>query len=216
MSVGPVVRRMFGPYETNISHAWRSIFVSVDEFVRQIKTWAPGAKQILEVGCGEGAVTGALRVAFPEAEITGIDITSKVGRLFAGDSGSVRFLQCTVQELAAREAGQFDLAVICDVLHHVPSPARQDLLNAVQRTLTTAGNVVFKDWERSCSPIHWLCYTSDRWITGDRVQYMSRSEMFSLFELSFGRGAIQAETRISPWHNNVAALVRSTGHLIPK
>lgn len=209
MPLGPAVRRIFGPYEADVSHAWRSIFVSVDAFVQQVQTWAPRSKQILEVGCGEGAVTGALRVAYPESAITGIDVISRVGRLFPGDPGSARFLQCTVQELAVREAGQYDLAVICDVLHHVPSPARQDLLDAVRRTLAPVGTVVFKDWERSYSPIHWLCYASDRWITGDHVQYMSRNEMLALFELSFGPGTILAEARIAPWRNNVAGLVRS-------
>jgi hypothetical protein len=67
---------------------------------------------------------------------------------------------------------------------------------------------VFKDWERNSSPIHWLCDAWDRWLTGDRVSYMTFLEMRERLIHGFGKGALD-EARIGPWANNVAALVRS-------
>jgi hypothetical protein len=100
------------------------------------------------------------------------------------------------------------LAVLCDVLHHVPLPARQDLLRSIRRTLTLDGVFVFKDWERNTTLIHWLCHASDRWLTGDRVSYMTCAEIHEHLTRSFGETALAAEVRLRPWRNNLAILVR--------
>ena len=208
MSVGAFVRSLFGPYERQISELYRSIFFDAEDFVRRVQTWQPDARAILEVGCGEGAVSERLARAFPHAEITGIDITPRVGRLYAGAPGRVRFLECTAEALAAAEPGRYDLVVLADVLHHVPEPVRRPLLDSIRRLLSPGGSLVFKDWEKKPTPIHWLCYASDRWLTGDRIRYMSRGEAHAYLAASFGQNAIRAEARTLPWSHNMAALVR--------
>ena len=149
MPLGPLIRGLFGPYEANISDAWRSMFVSIDAFIQQMLAWVPTAQKVLEVGCGEGAVTAALRVAYPQAAITGIDITPRVGRLYTGNPDNVRFRNCTIQDFAARDGGRYDLVVLCDVLHHIPVALRAEILVAVRQTLAPNGGFVVKDWERS-------------------------------------------------------------------
>ena len=152
--------------------------------------------------------TERLAAAYPEAEITAIDITPRIGRLYDGPRDRVRFVQRTVQEIAAREPGHYHLAVLCDVLHHVPLAARQDLLRAIRRTLTSDGVFVFKEWERNATLIHWLCHASDHWLTGDRVSYMTCSDIRERLTRSFGDEALVAEVRLRPWRNNLAILVR--------
>jgi 2-polyprenyl-6-hydroxyphenyl methylase/3-demethylubiquinone-9 3-methyltransferase len=207
MKLGPSIRRLFGPYERRITDAYRSIYIDIDAFVRQLQRWKPDAIRILEVGCGEGAVTERLAAAYPDAQITAIDITPRVGRLFQGSLSRVRFVRCDVQEIAAA-GDQYDLVVLSDVLHHVPGSHRQELLDATRRTLAPRGSFVFKDWERNLAPIHWLCYASDRWLTGDRISYMSRNEMREHLKRSFGDAALLDETRVKPWWNNLATLVQ--------
>jgi 2-polyprenyl-3-methyl-5-hydroxy-6-metoxy-1,4-benzoquinol methylase len=199
---------MFGPYERQISEAYRSIYIDIDAFVELMRQWKPRANRILEVGCGEGAVTQRLNTTYPDAKITAIDITPRVGRLYRGLLDNVRFSQCGVQEIAATEAGQYDLVVLSDVLHHVPLELRQGLLDAVRTALAPKGTLVFKDWQRNRAPIHWLCYASDRWLTGDRISYMTRTEMRERLSLAFGEAALVAEARVAPWWNNIATLVR--------
>ena len=208
MPLGPTIRRMFGPYERQISEVYRSIFIDIDAFVGKIREWQPSARKILEVGCGEGAVTERLRLAYPGAGIKAIDITPRLGRLYRGAHDSVQFSECTVQEIAAREPGQYDLVVLSDVMHHVPVELRQSIFDAVRTTLAPGGTFVFKDWERANTPIHWTCYASDRWLTGDRVVYMQREEMRQRLVDSFGKAALVAEARLAPWRNNLAMLVR--------
>jgi 2-polyprenyl-6-hydroxyphenyl methylase/3-demethylubiquinone-9 3-methyltransferase len=81
-------------------------------------------------------------------------------------------------------------------------------MDSIRVTLAPNGNLVFKDWERNRTPIHWLCYASDRWLTGDRIQFMTRAEMRSILARSFGECALIAESRVAPWWNNIATLVR--------
>jgi trans-aconitate methyltransferase len=211
MKIGPLVRRMFGPYERQISEFYRSIYINIDAFVELVVQWKPAPSKILEVGCGEGAVTQRLHAAYPGAEITAIDITPRVGRLYRGSLDGVRFMKCAVQEIAATEPGRYDLVVLSDVLHHVPTELRQGLLDAIRTAMAPNGTLVFKDWQKNYAPIHWLCYASDRWLTGDRISYMTREEMRERLANSFDDGALAAEARIGPWWNNLAILVRPPG-----
>jgi 2-polyprenyl-3-methyl-5-hydroxy-6-metoxy-1,4-benzoquinol methylase len=208
MNLGPIVRRMFGPYERQISEAYRSIYIDIDAFVELMRRWKPNAKKILEVGCGEGAVTQRLIAAYSDASITAIDITPRLGRLYRGPPSRVRFIRCTVQQIVSHEPAQFELIVLSDVLHHVPFELRQGLLDAIRMALAPQGTLIFKDWQRNHAPIHWLCYASDRWLTGDRISYMTRGEMRECLSHTFGGAAIVDEARIGPWWNNLAMLVR--------
>lgn len=135
MALGRLIRGAFGPYERWVSETYRSIYVDIDDFAGRVRQWTPAARRILEVGCGEGAVTERLRITYPDAKITGIDIMPRVGRLYRGPLEGIRFLQCSVQNIAATEPGQYDLAVLCDVLHHIPVALRKGLLEAVRTTL---------------------------------------------------------------------------------
>jgi trans-aconitate methyltransferase len=208
MPIGPAIRRAFGPFEHRVTAAYRSIYVDLDDYVDAVVAWMPDAREILEVGCGEGAVTERLAAAYPDARITAIDITPRVGRLYRGPTDRVRFRQCTVQEIAAQEAGRFDLAMIADVVHHVPLELRKGLLDAARDCLAPGGSLIFKEWERSRTPIHWMCHASDRWLTGDRVSFMSRDEGRALLAQSFDEGALVDERRVAPWRNNIMTLVR--------
>jgi trans-aconitate methyltransferase len=173
-----------------------------------IGQWAPDARNILEVGCGEGAVTERLRDRYPQAQITAIDVTPRLGRLFRGETERVRFIQAPVQEIAASQPHSFDLVILSDVLHHVPLPLRDSLLAAIGQALAPGGVFAFKDWIRDNSPIHWACEASDRVLTGDDVAYLTAAGMRSLLDQHFGADPLRQERRVRPWSNNLAILVR--------
>ena len=85
---------------------------------------------------------------------------------------------------------------------------RRPLLDTIKGLLAPDGRLAFKEWERNFTPIHWLGYLSDRWITGDRISYMSRNEILDRIAQSFGRDSVIAEQRVRPWRNNLSVLVR--------
>jgi 2-polyprenyl-6-hydroxyphenyl methylase/3-demethylubiquinone-9 3-methyltransferase len=208
MAIGPAVRRAFGPFEHQITEAYRSIYVDLDDYVAAVKEWVPKASAILEVGCGEGAVTERLTAAYPNARITAIDITPRVGRLFRGPADRVTFEQRTVQEIAAESPRSFDMVMIADVIHHVPMELRSEIIDAARQALAPGGAFIFKEWERTSTPIHWMCVASDRWLTGDEVSFLTRDEGRALLARSFNPEALVAERRVAPWRNNLMTLVR--------
>ena len=209
MPIGPQVRRLFGPYEHGIAELYRRFFIDLDNFAELMHEWIPEAKTILEVGCGEGAMTERIVKAYPSASVTAIDITPKAGRLYRGNPAAVTFRQETVEAVASREPASFDLVVLCDVIHHVPVNLRPSVLSAIRRSLVPNGILLFKDWAISSTPVHWLCNFSDRYLTGDDVTYYTTSGLEKMLTDSFGRGAVRQIKTVPPWRNNVAFLVQS-------
>jgi 2-polyprenyl-6-hydroxyphenyl methylase/3-demethylubiquinone-9 3-methyltransferase len=210
MPIGPTVRRLFGPLEGPVTDLYRAFFVDLGDQVRRVRRWAPAACDILEIGCGEGAVCGRLASAYPSARVTGIDITPRAGRLCRRDPGRVRFATTTAAALADSDAGKYDLVLICDVLHHVPWAAHTEFLRAAGRLLRPGGSLVVKDWELVPNVGHTLCEFSDRALTGDDVRYGTADDFRRLFEGVFGPRSVRGEARVPPWRNNLMFLVRPT------
>jgi len=208
MRPGPLIRRLFGPYERKVAEAYRRVFIDLDDFGDLLQFWLPYPVNILEVGCGEGAMTERLAGMYPAASVTGIDITPNVGRLYPGDAARVTFLQQSAEDIARHQPGAFDLVVLCDVLHHVPPSERHALLRAIDRAMAPGGSLAVKDWIVSSSPIHWLCWSADRLLTGDDVHFFTPSSLNELLIGEFGPGAIREEAVVRPWRNNLAFLVR--------
>lgn len=207
MPLGSFVRSLLGPFERPVSEAYRGLFVDLSALARQIRKWAP-AEEILEVGCGEGALTERLAGAYPEARLTGIDITPKVGRMFAGDESRVTFKVQTIGDFAATSPRSVDLLVISDVLHHVPWEMHKSFLEESRQAIRPGGFMVFKDWARTSTPIHYLCHFTDVFITGDRVRHRTVPQHRELILEVFGDGSIIDEMWIRPWTNNATFLVR--------
>lgn len=204
MGIGAAVRKAFGPYEHQISDAYREIYMSLNDYADKLRHWAPHATRILEVGGGEGAVTEILAQRYPDAQILSIDIMPQVGRLYRGRSEGVEFREATVQQIAAEQPQQFDLVILSDVVHHIPKDQRQEVLNAVSRCVAPNGHFVLKDWARKPTPIHWLCYASDRWLTGDKIAYLTPPEMKQLAADAAPTLQAEGEYSIGPWSNNFA------------
>jgi 2-polyprenyl-3-methyl-5-hydroxy-6-metoxy-1,4-benzoquinol methylase len=208
MSIGSRVRAMFGKHEPLVANLWRSMFLDLDDWTAKVRSWHPNPRRVLEVGCGEGYSTERLAHAFPDAEIVAIDIMPQVGRLYHGPKGRVEFRMQTAEDLAEREPGAFDLVIMCDVIHHVPEEIRTSVLGSVRTLLAPGGRFAVKDWARSITPIHWLCFGSDRWLTGDRVRFLKPNEARSLLAEVFGSEAVRSSGSVKPWRNNYAFLVQ--------
>ena len=206
MPIGPIVRNLLGPLERPVSELYRSFFIDLFDLARQTQQWVSASK-ILELGSGEGALAERLAEEFPNAHITGIDISSKVGRMFKGDSSRVAFKQITIQDFAKDNVASFDLLVVCDVMHHIPLEYHKEILTAARMTLKPGGALIFKDWDRNSTLVNFFCYVSDRYITGDHIHYKTAEEWRELIKDVFGINSIKSEVRIRPHKNNIAFLV---------
>ena len=202
MGIGASVRRAFGPWERPVASAYRAIYLDLADLERVLARQVPRAASILEVGGGEGAVTELLARTFGEARILSIDITPRIGRLYAGRKDLVEFRQASVSEIADDQPASFDLVVLSDVLHHVPQNLRESFLGDIAHCVAPGGQLVIKEWARTAAPIHWLCYASDRWLTGDRIAFMTPDELRALVGRAVPGLQHAGEGEIAPWANN--------------
>ncbi len=82
-------------------------------------------KKVVDVGCGGGILAEAM--AKLGANVKGIDLAEKplkVAQLHGLESGvAVDYEAISAEDLAAREAGQYDVVTCMEMLEHVPDPA---------------------------------------------------------------------------------------------
>jgi len=48
MRPGPLIRRLFGPYERQVAEAYKRLFVDLDDFADLLRLWVPHPGRILE------------------------------------------------------------------------------------------------------------------------------------------------------------------------
>ncbi len=199
-----------GPLEPVVTDCYRLLFFDMAAFARELCHLST-PRRVLEVGCGEGALVTHLARLWPAARIDGIDLTSRLGRMYRGDRARVRFQRLAVEDFAAADPGGMDLVVLCDVLHHIPWDRHPGIFAAAARVLRPGGLVVVKEWVRDGNPAYWLGYFSDRYITGDRIRYGTREEWVQALRAAFGPSALQREFAIAPWSCNRAFVLLGKG-----
>ena len=106
-------------------------------------------KQVCDVGCGGGIL--AESIAKKGATVTGIDLSEKalkVADLHRLESGiKVRYELISAEELAAREAGQYDVVTCMEMLEHVPDPAA--IVQACAKLVKPGGHIFFSTLNRN-------------------------------------------------------------------
>lgn len=106
-------------------------------------------KQVCDVGCGGGIL--AESIAKKGATVTGIDLSEKalkVADLHSLESGiKVRYELISAEDLAAREAGQYDVVTCMEMLEHVPDPAA--IVKACAKLVKPGGHIFFSTLNRN-------------------------------------------------------------------
>ena len=116
------------------------------DWIRQYADLA--GRRVVDIGCGGGILTEAM--AATGANVTGIDMAEAplaVARLHLIESGAqVDYRRATAEELAAREAGEFDVVTCLEMLEHVPFPA--DVIRSCAE-IVKPGDVFFSTINRT-------------------------------------------------------------------
>ncbi len=106
-------------------------------------------KKVCDVGCGGGIL--AESIAKKGATVTGIDLSEKalkVADLHSLESGiKVRYELISAEELAAREAEQYDVVTCMEMLEHVPDPAA--IVKACAKLVKPGGHIFFSTLNRN-------------------------------------------------------------------
>jgi 2-polyprenyl-6-hydroxyphenyl methylase/3-demethylubiquinone-9 3-methyltransferase len=107
-----------------------------------------GARAV-DIGCGGGILAEAM--AATGATVTGIDMAEgplAVARLHQLESGTdIDYRRATAEELAAAEAGQYDVVTCLEMLEHVPDPA--EVVRSCSELVRPGGHVFFSTINRN-------------------------------------------------------------------
>ena len=99
--------------------------------------------RILDLGCGPGRLTVALKDRFPDAEVWGVDVSGPMVRyahMRAADLGKdVHFAQALAEETSFPD-GHFDMVFAYILFHEVPASATRAIMKEVHR-ITRPGGV---------------------------------------------------------------------------
>ena len=106
-------------------------------------------KKVVDVGCGGGILAEAM--ARLGADVKGIDLAEKplkVAQLHGLESGvKVDYEAIAAEDLAAREASQYDVVTCMEMLEHVPDPAAT--IAACSKLVKPGGWVFFSTINRN-------------------------------------------------------------------
>jgi len=105
-------------------------------------------QRILDMGCGTGSTTLLLQQKFPQASITGLDLSPSM-LVMAHQKAKATSLKIHWQHSSAEytgfPSGYFDLITISLLFHETPIPATQAIIKECFRLLKGGGQVVILD-----------------------------------------------------------------------
>ncbi len=142
---------------SDLAHRWwdpTSEFRPLHEINPLRLQWINGrlplsGKKVLDIGCGGGILSESM--ARLGASVTGIDLSDKalkVADLHSLESGvAVRYEKIAAEDMAAREAGQFDVVTCMEMLEHVPDPAA--IVAACAALVRPGGKIFFSTLNRN-------------------------------------------------------------------
>ena len=106
-------------------------------------------KRVLDVGCGGGILSESMAVK--GADVVGIDMGEaqlSVAKLHQLETGQkVEYINSSVEALAQKHAGSFDLVTCMEMMEHVPDPA--SVVGACARLVKPGGDVFFSTINRT-------------------------------------------------------------------
>jgi SAM-dependent methyltransferase len=119
----------------------------------------PHYDRILEIGCGPAATLGVIHTIFPDAELTGCDLSP--GLLISGfRRAETTGLKVHLKQRDARATGEpdawFDAVVSYAVHHEAPTPVNIEMFQEVLRVLKPGGDFIITDPPpfRAVEPFH--------------------------------------------------------------
>jgi ubiquinone/menaquinone biosynthesis C-methylase UbiE len=114
---------------------------------RIVETIPPGAKRVLDLGCGTGALTKLCHLVHSEARVIGLDPAAKMldeARIRVNRPG-VSFEEGSAANLGMFPAGSFDAVISNFALHHLSHDDKKVCAHEVWRVLKPGGVFVYGD-----------------------------------------------------------------------
>jgi len=147
---------------------YRRIFVDLEQLSEVLLPHLPHSARILDIGGGDGELLNHLLRARPDLTIDMVDIAPVVGKFIQPDHARKvrKFTRTPVEDLPAENTG-YDIALISDVMHHLPADYRETFLQSIRARLRNDGCLLIKDIEpgHAISSLSLFC---DMYVSGDK------------------------------------------------
>ncbi len=145
--------QQWGHYDQQI----RTIVPFYDEMLSMVsaisKHTVANPINILEIGIGTGGLTQLIAAAFPQAQITGIDVVKDFLRIaddrLASFGARVRLKQMDITEFEFAE--KYDLVITSLVFHHLKDKVKIRLYSDIFRSMKDGGCLINADFVGSAS-----------------------------------------------------------------
>ena len=130
---------------------WSSGDVNGDAMLRQsyhqiLQQSVTEPTQIADLGCGVGMSTFALQQTYPQARVTGIDLSPyflAVAR-YRGEQQNINWIHAAAESTGLPD-NSFDLVSACLVFHELPANAAEAIILEAYRLLRPGGHLAIMD-----------------------------------------------------------------------
>ncbi|WP_260258327.1 bifunctional 2-polyprenyl-6-hydroxyphenol methylase/3-demethylubiquinol 3-O-methyltransferase UbiG [Vibrio intestinalis] len=145
-------------------------------------------KTALDVGCGGGILAESM--AKEGAIVTGLDMGKEpleVARLHALETGTkLTYIQSTIEDHAAENAGTYDVVTCMEMLEHVPDP--QSVISSCAALVKPGGHVFFSTLNRNFKSYLFAIVGAEKLLrivpegTHDHEKFIRPSEMIKMID----------------------------------
>lgn len=142
----------------------------IDDYVPHMERWVsayeifpkyipPQVKTILDLGCGTGLELDHIIPAFPEADITGIDLSSVMLNELSSKFPSVHIIQADYCKYPF-DSNKYDAVISFESLHHLLSEQKLRLYSKIKSCLKETGVFINCDYFACCDEEETLLLTT--------------------------------------------------------
>ena len=131
---------------------WSSGDINGDTMLRQsyhrvIEQLPVTPANILDLGCGVGMSTFALQEVYPQARVTGLDLSPyflSVAQYRSRDRQNIKWINAAAESTDLPD-NSFDLVSACLVFHELPAAAAKAIITEARRLLRSGGYLTIMD-----------------------------------------------------------------------
>lgn len=127
--------------------------IAIKAILNQIKSSGFNPSTVLDYGCGEGRYLNVLKEFFPEASMSGSDISDKALQIAKGIQPDAQYIPMSDETVNLADKS-FDLIISVEVLEHVKDVAKS--INEIGRLLKPNGMVIISTPCANKYSIEWL------------------------------------------------------------